>query len=104
LDEFLVDTSDVVENPKVQSHIPLSNDCINFESLFTRDDQTKVPSLKEEVSVRKVQETHKINIGTKDSLKYVNLGTSCTEKEVDQYIALFKEYYDVFGCKYDDLK
>jgi hypothetical protein len=63
-----------------------------------------VPNLKEEVSIRKVQETQKINIGTQDSPKYVNLGTSCTEKEVDQYTTLFKEFYDVFSWTYDDLK
>jgi len=69
---------------------------------FTRDDQAK--NLKEEVSIRKVQETKKINIGTKDSPKYVNLGIDCTKKEIDQYIALFKEYFDVFSWSYDDLK
>jgi hypothetical protein len=51
-----------------------------------------------------VQETQKINIGTQDSPKYVNLDTNCTEKEVDQYTALLKEYYDVFAWTYDDLK
>jgi hypothetical protein len=42
----------------------------------------KCPNLKEEVSIRKVQETQKINIGTKDSPKYVNLGTGCTKKRL----------------------
>ena len=80
LAKFLADTSDVVENYEDQSHIPVSKDCINFESLFTRDNQTKVPNLKEELSVRKVQETQKIIIGTQYSLKNVNIGTSCTKK------------------------
>jgi hypothetical protein len=34
----------------------------------------------------------------------VNLGINCTPKEVDQYIALFREYFDVFAWSYDDLK
>jgi hypothetical protein len=32
------------------------------------------------------------------------LGVDCTIDEVDQYVALFKEYIDVFAWSYDDLK
>jgi hypothetical protein len=46
----------------------------------------------------------KINIGTDSSPKYVNLGVDCTIEEVDQYVALFKEYIDVFAWTYDDSK
>ena len=46
----------------------------------------------------------KINIGTDISLKYINLGVDCTSEELDQYITLFKEYFDVFAWSYDDLK
>jgi hypothetical protein len=38
------------------------------------------------------------------SHKYVNLGVDCTTEEVDQYVALFKEYIDVFSWTYYDLK
>jgi hypothetical protein len=76
--------------------------CIQSESLFTKDDHAK--NLLEEVSIRKVQETRKFNIGTDSSPKYVNLGVDCTNEEVDQYVALFKEYIDVFTWTYDDLK
>jgi hypothetical protein len=48
-----------------------------------------------EISLQKVQETRKINIGTDSSAKYVNLGVDCTIEEVDQCVALFKEYLDV---------
>jgi hypothetical protein len=71
--KFLADTNDSTKIPKDQSHVSLSKNCINFESLFTTYDQTKFPDLKEEISVRKVQETQKINIGTQDSPKYVKL-------------------------------
>jgi ribonuclease HI len=76
--------------------------CIQSESLFTKDDHAK--NLLEEVSIRKVQETRKVNIGTDSSPKYVNLGVDCTTEEVDQYVSLFKEYIDVFAWTYDDLK
>ena len=69
---------------------------------FTKDDHDK--NLLEEVSLRKVQERRKFNIGTDKSLKYVNLGVDCTIEEVDQYISLFNEYIDVFSWTYDDLK
>jgi hypothetical protein len=69
---------------------------------FTKDDHAK--NLLEEVSVIKVQETRKLNIGTEISLKYANLGVDCTTKEVDQYVSLFKEYIDVFTWTYDYLK
>jgi hypothetical protein len=54
--------------------------CIQSESLFTRDD------------------------GTYSSQKYDNLGFDCTTDEFDRYIVLFKEYIDVFAWSYDDLK
>jgi hypothetical protein len=76
--------------------------CIQFESLFTKDDHAK--NLPEEISLRKVQKTRKINIGTDSSPKYVNLGVDCTIEEVDQYFTLFKKYLDVFAWTYDDLK
>jgi hypothetical protein len=38
------------------------------------------------------------------SPKYVNLGVDCNTQKVGQYIALFKEYIDVFAWTYDDLK
>jgi hypothetical protein len=77
-------------------------DCIQYESLFTKYDHAK--NILEEVSFRKVQETRNINIGTDSSPNYVNLGVYCTIEEVDQYVALFKEYLDVFAWTYDDLK
>jgi hypothetical protein len=86
-----------------ENHITvILRDCIQFESLFTRDDHAK--NLLEEISLRKVQETRKINIGTHSSPKYVNLGVDCTIEEVDQYVSFFKEYLDVFAWIYDDLK
>jgi ribonuclease HI len=95
---FLANENDVEDN----NISPVPKNCVQSESLFTRDDHTK--SLKEEVSVWKVQEMKKVNIGTDSSLKYVNLGVDCTSEELDQYISLFKEYFDVFSWSYDDLK
>jgi hypothetical protein len=100
LNDFLANENDCEENDNNVASI--SKDCVKSKSLFTRDDQAK--NLKEEVSTRKVQETKKINIGTEDSPKYVNLGIDCTSEEIDQYTSLFKEYVDVFAWSYDDLK
>jgi hypothetical protein len=62
----LVDASDVVEKFENQNHTHLSKNISNFESIFTRDDQIKASNLKEEVSTKRVQETQKINISTKE--------------------------------------
>jgi hypothetical protein len=78
--------------------------CIGFEYLFTIDDLKKLHETKEETSVKKVQETQKINIGTHDFPKYVNLFTNCSQQEINQYTSLFKDFYDVFAWTYDDLK
>jgi hypothetical protein len=80
----------------------VSKYCIQSDSLFTKYDHAK--NLLEEISLRKVQEKRKINIGTDSFPKYVNLGVNCTIEEVDQYGALFKVYLDVFTWTYDDLK
>lgn len=98
LESFLVNDDEDEDNDIVV----VSKNCIQFESLFPRDDHAK--NFLEEVFVRKVQETRNINIGIGSSPKYVNVGVDCTDDEVDQYVALFKEYLDVFAWSYDDLK
>jgi hypothetical protein len=98
LENFLVNDDEYKDNHIV---FVLKN-YIQSESLFTRDKHDK--NLLEEVSLRKVQETRKINIGIDSSPKHVNLGVDCTTDEVDQYVTLFKEYLDVFLWSYDDLK
>jgi hypothetical protein len=84
--------------------ITYSQELCQFGILFTRDDQTNIPDPREEPFVKKVQETQNINIGTSDSPKYINLGTSCTTEEIDQYTHIFKEFQDIFSWSYDDLK
>jgi len=86
LNDLLANENDCEENDN--NVVSISKDYVKSKSLFTTDDQAK--NRKEEVSTRKVQETKKINIGTEDSPKYVNLGIDCTTEEIDQYIALFK--------------
>jgi hypothetical protein len=83
LEMFLMNNDDDEDN-----HISMVlKDCIQFESLFTKNDHSK--NLLEAISLRKVQETRKINIGIDSSPQYVNLGLDCIIKEVDQYVALF---------------
>jgi hypothetical protein len=85
LEMFLLNDDDDEDNH--MSAIPKY--CIHSESLFMKDDDAK--NLLEEVSIRKAQETRKVNIGTDNSPKYVNLGVDCTTQEFDQYVSLFKE-------------
>jgi hypothetical protein len=73
---FLVDSNNASKSPNDKNHVSLSKYCIEFESLFTRDDQTKLHDRKEDTFFRKVHETQKINIGTHGSPKYVNIGSS----------------------------
>jgi hypothetical protein len=98
LEFFLLNDGD--EEDDSSSVIPKV--CIQVESLLTKYDHAK--NLLEEVSVLKMQETRKVNIGTDKSPKYVNLGVDCTTEEVDQYVSLFKKYIDLFTWTYDDLK
>jgi hypothetical protein len=77
---------------------------ILLESFFTRDDPIMKSKPQEEQSLRKVQEIQKVNIGTSQKPKILNLGTTCTKDEVDQYVELFREFYDIFTWTYDDLK
>ena len=100
LNDFLANEDDLEESNSNVACVP--KNCIKSESFFTRDDQAKI--LKEEESVRKVQGTQKINIGTYSSFRYVNLGIDCTPEKIVQYGTLFKEYFDVFSWTYDDLK
>jgi hypothetical protein len=98
LEKFLLKDDDEEDD----GLIVVPKDCIQVESLFTKDDHAK--NLLEEFLFQKVQKTRKDNIGTNQSPKYVNLGIDCTLEEVDQYVSLFKEYIDVFSWTYDDLK
>lgn len=55
-----------------------------------RNDGTKMQIQRYEKSMRKVQESQKINIRTIDDPKCLNIGTTCSEEETLQYIHLFK--------------
>jgi hypothetical protein len=88
--DFLIDSNDSSEIFDDQTDVPISKYYVSLESLFTTNDKKKIQDPKEEVSIRKVQETQKINIGIHDSPKYINIGTGCTMEEIDQYTSLFK--------------
>jgi hypothetical protein len=90
VDDFLSNSNDSTESIDDQTRVFVSIDCIIVESFFRRDDQRKNHHPKEETSITKCHYTQKINIGTHDCLKYINLGTSCTKEEIDQYTSLFK--------------
>jgi hypothetical protein len=98
LEDVLLNDDDDENNH--MSDVP--KDCTQSESLFSKYDHAK--NILEEVSLRKVQKTRKVNTGTNSSPKYVNLGVDFTIEEVDQYLTFFKEYLDVFTWTYNDLK
>lgn len=77
---------------------------VSLESSFMRDDVIRKEAPKEEKSLIKVQEAKKVNIGTIDDPKFINLGVNFSEEETLQYIELFREFHDVFSWTYDDLK
>jgi hypothetical protein len=110
IDDDTITKEDLEESHNLQGKIheqrkkPSPKKYVNLESLFTRDDQTKISKPHENPSIRKFQETRNINIGTHESPNYINLGTSCTTEERDKYTHLFKEFQDVFAWSYDDLK
>jgi hypothetical protein len=74
LEFFLLNDDDDEENHMYD----VNKYCIQFESLFMKYDHAK--KLLEEISLRKVQETRKVNIGIASSPKYVNLGVDCTNE------------------------
>jgi hypothetical protein len=71
---------------------------------LTRDDQIKNLNVTEESSLKKFQETQKMNTGMSKEAKYLNLGTNCIDEEFRKYTLLFQEFKYVFSWTYDDLK
>jgi hypothetical protein len=44
------------------------------------------------------------NLGTKEDPKYVNLSSSLSKEQRDEYFNRLKEFFDVFSWKYKDLR
>jgi hypothetical protein len=75
-----------------------------LESMFDSNDATTyAPSIDSE-SVRKVQKTIPINVGTEKDPKLVYIGTHCSLSEISQFMDLLTEFKDVFSWSYEDLK
>ena len=55
-------------------------------------------------SVRKVQETIPINLGTEKDPKLVYIGSQCSPFEIARFTELLKEFKDVFSWSYENLK
>lgn len=60
--------------------------------------------MSEEASKRKVQEIKRINIGTSEDPKMLNLGVTCTNEETREFVKLFQVYKYIFAWSYEDLK
>lgn len=68
---------------------------IELKSLFTGNDKVKSDSMSEKESQRTFQEMKKINIGTPENPKLLNLCVTSTDEETREFIKLFQEFQDI---------
>lgn len=65
-----------------------------------------VPSSKKnhvEESKRNIVKTTSIDIGTLEDPKILQIGAQCSYQEMENFIALFKKFSDVFSWSYKDI-
>lgn len=76
---------------------------VSLEYMFDRNDAYK--NNKDDKS-REAQDSggyEKVNIGTDNEPKYINLGKCCPRTKKKKFISLLVEFKDVFSWSYDDL-
>ena len=57
-----------------------------------------------EGNLTNISKTIPINISINpDIVENINIGSNCSLEEITQYIALFKEFRDVFAWSYEDM-
>lgn len=76
---------------------------VPLESTLSTNDASKT-TFSPENPKRKIDDTIPINIGLDDDPKNVYISVTCTDDEKEQFIALFKEFKDIFAWSYADLK
>ena len=72
---------------------------VPLERIFSKDDTPLKPAMqssKENVMY--------CNIGTKEHPRIVNISKALSVEQRERYIKLLKEYVDIFGWSYEDLK
>ena len=81
---------------------PIPKGIVSLEKLFDLQNRFRGPP---NTKVQSSTLAHrKINLGTDKDPKLVNLGNECTPQEKQEFIELFKKYWDVFSWKYDELR
>ena len=79
------------------NHIPKG--LVPLERLFNNNDVFLKPDNKSES-----ESTVHCNIGTESQPKFVKVSKFLSEKERGRYVALLKQYVDIFAWSYSDLK
>lgn len=74
-----------------------------MESNFSSTDASKITFMPENPK-RKIDDTIPVNIGFEEDPKNMYISVICTDDENKQFIALFKEFKDVFAWSYVDLR
>lgn len=77
---------------------------VSLERLFNRHDAYKKRKDEQIPVVQDVGGYERINIGTEDDPKYINLRKCCTPVEKKRFTSLLLEFKDFFAWCYDDLK
>ena len=87
---------------KLEYNNTMPKNIVRLEKLFDIQDKFKRSTNTKTSSSSLKYEA--INLGTKHNPQTINLGTNCTHAERATFMKLFKEYKDVFGWTYEDLK
>jgi len=77
---------------------------ILLEDMFQHEDIPKNPRPDPEPPHFKVGPTIPINVGTEAEPKMLYIGAQCTDEEKVNFTTLFREFIDVFGWSYKDLR
>lgn len=77
---------------------------VSLDCLFYHHDTFKKEKDEQIPTVQDAGGYERVNIGTKEDPKYVNLGKCCTPAEKERFISILLEYKDIFAWCYDDLK
>jgi hypothetical protein len=75
-----------------------------LESMFDYNDASTFALSIDSESIKKVQETILIIIGTEKDPKLVHIGSQCSPSKITQLIELLTEFKDLFSYSYEDLK
>ena len=98
--ESVIDDEEHQENLQNGNFIPKG--VRNLEGMFDLNNKFRRPTnVKMHSSSMKYE---RVNLGTEDEPKYVNLGKCSSPGERSKFISLFQQYKDVFAWNYEYIK